>query len=289
MANSIQSALRETQDSATAKVKLTLDNDVNKNKVVAVVEGIDDVRLYQRMYEANDIEVVPVDNCDKIALVIRNLNRPQYRKRLIGIKDADFDVLDGKNYHLDNLFMTDFHDVEMLTLSCNAVLMHIWNKYVTDCPMPDDLLQTICLELLPLSMLKWYNSHHSLSITFDCTNIGSSFENGIFNYDTYENSLFQLSENIGRKPVSSDMQAWCAAKNPDLRMVTNGHDAVATLLVKIKQHNKHNIAKKKFSREIIDSYPMTEFINTNLADSISSWANYNHVTIKYAPPTVAIS
>lgn len=276
MANSILSALTENPNEATTKVKLTLDSDINKGKVIIVVEGPDDKSFYQRMYTATRVEIVPVYNCEKVAIVIQQLNRPKYNKRIIGIKDADFDTLNHKEYHLTNLFLTDYHDAEMLELSSNDVLTYIWNKYAPSCLMPNNILLSICSELLPLSMLKWYNIDHGLHIKFDNVKIGSSFYNGVFDYDEYENKLFSRPENNDKKPCEADLQIWSDSNSPNLMQVTNGHDAVDTLYEKIRNVNKQNLPKKEFSRNIRNSYPKDEFIKTNLAKSISSWATNNH-------------
>lgn len=277
MANSILSALIVNPDAATSKVKLMLDSDINKGKVLIVVEGMDDKSLYQRMYEATRVEIVPVYNCDKVAVVIQQLNRLQYNKRLIGIKDADFDILNHKQYHLDNLFLTDYHDAEMQELSSNNVLVHIWEKYAPSCPMPNNMFKIICHELLPLSMLKWYNMYHGLRIVFDCVKTGSSFDKGIFDYGTYENRLFSQPDNHKKKPSAEDLKKWFNSNCPDIMQVTNGHDAVDALYEKIRSVNKQNLPKKEFSRDIRDYYSTDEFHETNLAKSISNWAGNHHV------------
>ena len=57
MANSIQTALLKSEKDSKyaniiASVILTLRSNVTEGKIVVVVEGADDCRLYERMYDA---------------------------------------------------------------------------------------------------------------------------------------------------------------------------------------------------------------------------------------------
>ena len=275
MPNSILAALSGNQDASTAKIRLALNSPITVDKIVMIVEGNDDLRFYSRMYDATKVEIVPVFNCDKIINILANLN-PGYERRLIGIKDADFDVLNGVAYSYNNLFLTDNHDLEIMELSSNGVVSKVWNEYVRGISMPNNLVMAIYQELLPLSLLKWYNGINHLSITFDRVKIGSSCDNnGCFEFVRHRDLLFRCGENIGKEPSLSIYNRWYDGLSPDLKDVTNGHDAVDLLYQKIRIAYRINLKKKTFTNFIIDNYPKRDFVVTCLATKINAWALAN--------------
>ena len=79
MANSIEAALRKDEEEGKygkiiSSVLLTLRNHVTDDKVVVIVEGIDDRRLYERMYNVGKVIIYVVGNSRHTIEVIKVLN-----------------------------------------------------------------------------------------------------------------------------------------------------------------------------------------------------------------------
>lgn len=98
------------------EIKQLLSHDANEGKTVMLVEGPDDRTFYVRYVSEPHVEVFVLNTCHFMSDILRQAkNDVVLSERVIGIKDADFDRILGKEYHLDNLFLTDTHDWETMT------------------------------------------------------------------------------------------------------------------------------------------------------------------------------
>lgn len=198
MANSIEAALRKDEEEGKygkiiSSVLLTLRNHVTDDKVVVIVEGIDDRRLYERMYNVGKVIIYVVGNSRHTIEVIKALNPKGYDKRLIGIKDADFDNVNKKLYSYPNLFLTDWHDAEIVELESDSVIDTVWNKYM-GFKAPIDAIENICKDLCELSMLKWANYNLRLNVVFKRNSIGACVNRGKFDFEMYKANLLTRNE-----------------------------------------------------------------------------------------------
>ncbi len=273
MANSIQIAEQENRSSSISWVQQTLRNHINKNKVVLVVEGESDKTLFKRFFSQEKVVILPLGKCTEVVNVIQTLQK--YKSKLLGIKDADFDRLNIVDYSFRNLFLTDAHDIEMMILCCPRVLEYINCKYSLAQKISEGIKDTIYKELLPLSMLKWYNSKYSCRITFDKTNIASCFVDGKFDYDKYKQKLFAINENAGKEPDIQIYNRWLTSHIALFIEVTNGHDAVKILYHTVCNIYRRNIKEKDFNNSIIEAYPEEAFNQTELGINIHYWAIRN--------------
>lgn len=270
--NSIRTALAANENEAIARVRLILNNSVTADKVLMVVEGKSDADFYKRMYSPSKVEVNLVGGAKQVRLVCDKLGK-QYGTRFIGIKDADFDVLNGTVYPCSNLFLTDGHDVEIMVLGCPDVVTSVWGQYCQSEILPDGLVELIFEELLPLSKWKWYNVVTKSKIVF--LEVGDFFSFGVFDYTRYEGALFSETRNQDKMSCKESFLGWEASHaNPDRMHVTNGHDAMDGFLQKIRFKQKFkNINKKEFISKVFASYPESIYRNTPLAQRIDAWAS----------------
>lgn len=293
MMNSVETALRKGEEKSKfidgiATVLLTLRSNVAKDKIVIVVEGPDDVQLYRRMYDSDKVIVYAANNCRHIFEILNNLNAKGYSNHLIGIKDADFDHVNGKNYNeYNNLFLTDWHDAEIAELESRTVVETVWNKY-TASNASVNLKESIYNELLELSMLKWYNNNFHLNILFKRNKIGASVScnDGVFDYTLYKASVFARSDNAEKNFPETAYRLWYLNHITDitsdvLPQITNGHDAVELMYSKIKAYKPQNLVYRDFTQSIRDCYPISEYHQTKLATAIDKWARENLGTPLY--------
>ncbi len=270
--NSIRRALAANENEAIARARLILNNSVTADKVLMVVEGKSDEDFYKRMYSPSKVEVNLVGGAKQVRLVCDKLGK-QYGTRFIGIKDADFDVLNRTVYPYPNLFLTDGHDVEVMVLGCPVVVESVWEQYCQSETLPERLVESIFEELLPLSRWKWYNVVEKSKIVF--LEVGDFFSSGVFDYDRYEKELFSEAKNQDKMSCKAFFLDWVTSHSePDRMHVTNGHDAIDGLFQKIrfKQKNK-NINKKEFISKVFASYPEDVYRKTSLARNVDAWAS----------------
>ena len=108
---SLRNASEDASDAKVADVKALFDTHVNDGKVVLVVEGPDDKEVYEKVTDAASVCIYVDCNCEKHFVILDALNS-RYARRLLAIKDADFDRLEGKRHSYPNLVLTDTHDME---------------------------------------------------------------------------------------------------------------------------------------------------------------------------------
>ncbi len=284
MANSIQIALTKGNENEKygkyiSAVLLMLNTHATSGKVVFVVEGCSDKRLYGKMYDEDKIVIYPVNNCRHTVKVIKALNGKGYSNRLLGIKDADFDRVNNVVYSYENLFITDYHDAEILALENGVTINSVWRKYLgTNAPV--NIKNDIYNDLLELSMLKWYNNSNHCNIVFN--KIGAFTENGTFDSGAYVTNLFSVPENSSKQPLPKDYDLWKTGRiaGLDKRQITNGHDFVELLFHKVWRLKRGNMTIKDVARRIVDCYPLEIYRKTGLSLAIDGWARKNGVVLR---------
>ena len=154
--NTVTAGVANTPGSKVAEMRMMLSTDANKGKRIALVEGADDRKFYKRFVSDNHIVINVLEGCFYMPDILTMSNQTTTLKdRVIGIKDADFDHITGKQYGLDNLFTTDTHDWETMVMNSecekNVAIEALDRK--EDC-----LFEQVMEDLTDFSYLKLYNT-----------------------------------------------------------------------------------------------------------------------------------
>ena len=110
MITSLRNASEDASDAKVADVKALFDTHVNDGKVVLVVEGPDDKEVYEKVTDAASVCIYVDCNCEKHFVILDALNS-RYARRLLAIKDADFDRLEGKRHSYQEACRILFHQL----------------------------------------------------------------------------------------------------------------------------------------------------------------------------------
>ena len=161
--SSMREASEKITDAKVADVKSLFDTHVNDGKVIVVVEGPDDKEVYQKVMDANAVCFYVDCNCDKHFVILNALNN-KYGNRLLAIKDADFDRLDGTANPYPNMMLTDTHDMEGMIVS--ECLSELQGDDAVRCQGIN--LADIYVELEDVSYLKWFNHVNHYGINSVC-------------------------------------------------------------------------------------------------------------------------
>ena len=154
--NTVTAGVANIPGSKVAEMRMMLSTDANKGKQIALVEGADDRKFYKRFVSDSYVVINVLESCFYMPDILTMSNQSTTLKdRVIGIKDADFDHITGKQYGLDNLFTTDTHDWEtmVMTNECekNVTIEALDRK--EDC-----LFEQVMEDLTDYSYLKLYNA-----------------------------------------------------------------------------------------------------------------------------------
>jgi len=117
---SMRVAVEAAEDGSIGDVLSLFRNQMNDGKVVVVVEGSDDEEVYEKVLDPSSVCIYVDGTCAKHFAILDALNG-QYGSRLLAIKDADFDRLEGVVHNYSNLVLTDTHDMEGLIIEASLL------------------------------------------------------------------------------------------------------------------------------------------------------------------------
>lgn len=177
--------MRKTDYTASDKLtelRMDMKHDKNIGRVFVLVEGDSDVRLYQKIFRQNTckIEGVPGGK-EQLAIVLRELNT--VFTLVFGIRDADFLHLEAKSSPLSNLFLTDYHDLEIMLINSDTAFSAVVYEFVPVEKQENhaDLRKKFLNALKFLSYLRWYNEMNNGELNFKGLNLGDIFDVKKFN------------------------------------------------------------------------------------------------------------
>lgn len=264
---SMREAAEKVTDAKVADVKSLFDTHVNDGKVIVVVEGQDDKEVYEKVMDVDTVCWYVDCNCDKHCVILDALNG-RYGKRLLAIKDADFDRLEGIANPYPNLFLTDTHDIEgMIVAEC---LPELKGEDALRCQ--DIKLSEVYAELEDVSYLKWFNHANHYGINFSETTLD-------LDINAYFNACVAKTNNVVNATLS-DMYAFKRTRfGVSKKELCNGHDIFERIYVRAKAANVTNYAKKPFFRRLRRAFPKDKFVTTVLFQSIKIWevSNDQHI------------
>jgi hypothetical protein len=258
------------------ELRLDFSHPNTKNKIFILLEGESDVRLYRKLYpEANfKIEVLP---SGKLFLEKGLEELSPLFKKIIGIRDADFDHLANKKPSLSNLFLTDYHDTEMLMVFSTQTFSAILHEF---CDLPQTEHEQVRHKLLEalrfISYFRWYNEINELQFSFEGAGFGDVFEptNFVMNNQKYVEKILQKSKNakITDMPTILTAVEELANENHDNFQLCNGHDFMNVLALFLSQYNKkEELREKRISSQFRTAYQLSEYQQTQLYAQVANW------------------
>lgn len=271
-----------TPNSVVARVGMILSHPIYKKRVLVVVEGNDDKKIYGRMFDNGTVDIYPLGSCNNFDSLLKTLN-PKFYPRLAVIKDADFEHIVGYEYVYPNLFRTDTHDAE--TMMMTDAFYEVMKMEFLD--GDDTLLKNMMIvhdEMLPLSWLK-----------LSCKDMKRLINFGVFStYKFYQGDspadigkitkiLNQIPENVATGvPSEAEVNAvkdkYGKINNNQLN---NGHDLCSGFAYKYKvlKGGKSELNIDTMERVLRTAYTMAQFADTQLYESMYAWAEKEGLNI----------
>ena len=272
------------------ELRLDVAHPNSRGFVFVFVEGESDIRLFRKFFDLNKckVECVPGGNRNVERCVAEIL---KIYSSTIGIRDADFIQLDTTPYTTINMFLTDYHDIEMTIISEDEVFSAVVHEYLGEkkenhATIKDNIIKTI----EQLSYLKWLNDIEKLEF---------SFEAGFQDLISFAELKIEFSEYF-KRVVTGDV---CKIAG-EVAKKHNAFDIVLNKIDTLKVLNPHPLHlcnghdfMKCFSKYINDSsnkrglnddtilsifralYRNELFVKTNLYKSIKQWADDNNLSI----------
>lgn len=146
-------------DSKKNEIRMLLKHPAYKGKIIAVLEGNTDIRLFRSLMDESYVKIESADGKSNVGTIVCDLvNESEYANRIFGICDADFSKLVGDGFPCEHIFFTDKHDAEIMMLASPDV-----NSLIAEYGINDEAV----------SMLRESLVHNSME---------TAFEIGVFRY-----------------------------------------------------------------------------------------------------------
>jgi len=265
------------------ELRLDIAHPNSKGISFILLEGETDIRLFRKLFNLNNckVENIPggknkLEECVQTLVNIYPL--------ILGIRDADFIRVNEPQYSLDNMFLTDLHDIEMTMLDFEPIV------YAIVCEYSDiNKSQTVALRsnlistIKHISYLKLLNDKENLELTFrpgfqDLI----SFANQKIDFDQYLDRVIAKSPNAVVKDKSKlkDMVSLIEQSDPDLLQITNGHDLLESFAKYFREAEKqHGVSGELLEALLRISFNLDYFRQTQLYRELSNWQIRNNVEI----------
>lgn len=262
-----------------AVIKLAMRSPEGRRRVWCVVEAPDDVRIYQKFFNTTIVSILPSDDengkrgCQNVESVVSELYKEEKDLRLLGIRDCDYTRYDEHYSTLDNVFLTDCRDIEMMMFNAPSVVEALknWNeefprkieecaqvgRYLGYLRIYNEIRQTSCRfhDKLTKVSLVWDFSTHTIKPNYK-RNLFDKFKEACETEVTEEDfNRFVEEKHLEREPYIH---------------ICRGHD-MFKLLPSMMIRQEYSEWKNIWER-MVAAYSNNDFSNTCLYASIKAWA-----------------
>lgn len=248
-------------------------------KVIVLVEGKDDICLYEKFFKDDTVDIHDCHGCDIVESVHNTFEQETSNKKFVSIFDSDFKRINERLKNRNNIFYTDVHDSEMLMVCMPGVMKATTMKISPRCNYVD-LKNRIELELQNVSLLKWYNMTRHLSYTFE----GLDLAHLSYGSQISESSAIQYfvpTINSPRKfPINAFHKFIKSSSRPiELDQITNGHDFI-TRWASIIKRELHQQKSDDELRAILCDFVGVKHIKTTMVyNELLKWSQRESLPI----------
>lgn len=288
--NTVTAGVANIPGSKVAEMQMMLSTDANKEKRIVLVEGADDRKFYKRFVSDSHVVINVLEGCFYMLDIIALSNRYSALKdKIIGIKDADFDHITGKQYGLDNLFTTDSHDWEtmVMTNDCesNVAIEALERR-------EDGLFEQVMKDLTDYSYLKLYNAVEVCGkgldgILFKGFTLANIYDGSSpCRIDVSLNAVKAHGNNarLAHFPHEEDIDSLKHTfTGLDYRQLTCGHDVIHGVVCRLThlRGSSPTIGYSDIEMLFRTSCTKDFFSTTNLYQQVEAWAQ-THNTVVWA-------
>lgn len=258
-----------SEDDWLSSMILLFRSEMNRRRILILVEGITDIRFFNAYRLDNRIIYESPENGKREVISAVSQLRHAGNDAVYGVCDADFDELSGVNY--EGVFYTDAHDLEMMLVKGGVVDKFIMS-YTDRKLIQGELAETFCHDVkmnilcacYKIGLLKWYNylTHSNLNfkgITYrDFVSVNST--EVLVDDSEYISHVIKRSrvgEHFNTEDLFNEMRK-LELMSPDHFSICNGHDFICIL----KMMYGTNISVNRSMRlDEIDSYMRMSYDN----------------------------
>lgn len=271
-----------TYEQKLNQLRLDIHHPNNKGKVYVFLEGESDVLLFRKLFHDNcKVEKIPggkpkVEECVQ-TLIAKSAF-------ILGIIDADFFHLAAIPYNVTNVFLTDYHDMEMMLYSQDELFSALAHEHINLSNKQHSEIRAIILSSIEqISYLKWLNQIENLEYNFDIgfADLLSFVKPGV-DLNQYFSRLLSKSPNAKITDLTdiSERIRLLQRTNPDLFQLCNGHDFLTAFSEYLrKAHNVSNVNERNIASSCRIAYSTNHYQTTSLYHNTKKWADDNNCVL----------
>lgn len=195
--------------------------------------------------------------------------------QVIGIRDADFLHLEENIETPENIFLTDFHDAEMMMISYDRPYHEVVREYLGKEKDPQLLSREKILNSIAfIGGLKWINSSDDLNLKFDGLGLGEFYDKQTFMLDEKRFLQAIMKRSNNKKRVVLENEILAKIENiSDFLNICNGHDFQKIFAFRINSFRKKGVSEEEMSRSFRLAYTIEDFQKTNLYQKLQIWSD----------------
>lgn len=245
-----------------------------------IVEGPDDGRFYRRFLDPRQCHLVVAHGKDILVSAVGLLDAEGF-SGVLGLADADFDVLEGTAPPSPNIVHGDCHDLEAMLVRSPALdaVLHEFAAAEKLAAFEGQFGASVRKWLLEtarcLGYLRWHSRKNNLNLRFDGLRFSKFVHKKGLRIDVA--ALVTEVRNHSQKlsiPQSELVAAsWPAGANHDLWQVCCGHDMVELLTFALRGGlgSQQNLQPEQVARSLRLAYGIQDFCGSGTYASINEW------------------
>jgi len=272
--NNLKSYVNE--NIVVSSIRLQLRHPSGTDKVWIIVEGETDQKLFSKLIDGPHVKFeFDPNGWGKIPLLKTVSELLKETNRILGIRDADFLHLEGKKESAENIFLTDFHDSEMMIISCDRAFRAVVAEYASEEKNASAFRKKLLKSITFIGGLRWINDAEDLELNFRRLGFGDLYDGQTVVLDEEKclNKVLARSPNKKREISEEDVRT--KIKNvSDLLNLCNGHDFQKAFAFCANCNSPRKVRDVEIGRALRVAYRFEDFQKSDLYEQLKKWSNY---------------